>query len=632
MDENDAPEFTPLEIPEAITAIDGPFTDLADDNRSALLDGLFGADVTDADLAGISEDIAAEVTVLNQDRTPANVARMEQLVDYLDVIEAESARRQETAQAQQERAEAALRRVAPAADAPTAEVEAEAAVAEAEVVAEAEAITEVAADAPVTVAATVKPRGSGLAAQLAARAAERHADDRQVSAQAGVGAMVFADQRPADDAVRAAMSNLLLDAQPAGLRATPATRLVDGSFTEGADLTMEDLAIAITEKHNRFLGRVPAGVKDDRIALAVAQMDFGSRMVGQDARQNFGAFTSLRTDVDVITASGGSCAPAVPRFEIFRDARAQSPVEDSLPVLGAPRGAIRWVNPPDFSDVRSGIGVTTDAEDAAGYGSGSGQATPKPCVHVDCPEVLETKVVAVSTCIEFGNLTFETFPEFTAARLADLAVNFASVKEVFYLNGIDAASVEATFTSTYGLAREVWRHVWEAAHHYRKNQNMDIDATLDWRAPDWLAVAYSVDMRNDFSEGTRHSLSLNEVTDEFRRIGLNVTWYYDSASGLGQAYSAAFVDGEPHPSFPTDAVWYLSSPGTFAKLSTGMLSLGIVRDSILNRTNDLQIFAEEWLQIVKLGILSVKGVSELCPNGTAPAAVLAFTCAGASGS
>lgn len=45
-----------------------------------------------------------------------------------------------------------------------------------------------------------------------------------------------------------------------------------------------------------------------------------------------------------LVVSGGVCAPLpAPRYDVFRLA---SPVEDAMPVLSAPRGAVRFPLPP----------------------------------------------------------------------------------------------------------------------------------------------------------------------------------------------------------------------------------------------------------------------------------------------
>ncbi len=653
MPEENENEITPIDIPVEVPQ-DGNFADMEGAEQDALMDALFSEDVPDADVQALRDNIAAEILALEQEvKNPENraaaletVGRMENLVRYMDIAEGELGRRQAAADEIAERASAVSSRVA----APEAVEAAEGDEGEGGRRSRGRgrggsrrrrrngrgrrrrgrgrrADPDDGGPPPAAEAAQKpKPKGAALTQKLA-----NNAKARKGGGRAPAGTAVLADARPDADSVEALALELLGSSDPG--RSGGPLRTARSNFANLEEGTSVDTLAMIGKifygKYQEGKGRYPKGLHDDRVSLTQSTVDFSDeRKLSDDARENFGIFRSLRSDVETIVASGGSCAPAAPRYDIFRLAEPQSPVEDNLPVLGAPRGSIRFVVPPDFRDMRSGIGVTTDAEDAAGYGSGSGQASPKPCVHVDCADIDECVVDTVSQCIEFGNLTFETFPEFVAARVADLAVNFASVKEIFYLDKIDAASILQTFAATYGVARAVHRHVATSSHNYRKRNNMDVDATLDWYAPDWLAVACKVDIVNDNSWGTQNfGVTMNDITGYFASLSLNVVWYYDSATGEGQAFTTAAEDGTGNP-FPQSATWYLHAPGTFVHLDAGTLDLGIVRDSVLNATNDLQIFAEQWIQVCQLGIEGIKGRStNLCPSGAAPTGVTVLNCA-----
>jgi hypothetical protein len=46
----------------------------------------------------------------------------------------------------------------------------------------------------------------------------------------------------------------------------------------------------------------------------------------------------------------------------------------------------------------------------------------------------------------------------------------------------------------------------------------------------------------------------------------------------------------------------IGAPGAIIEMDGGTLDLGLVRDSVLNGTNDYQIFMEEWLGLCNRGI------------------------------
>ncbi len=71
--------------------------------------------------------------------------------------------------------------------------------------------------------------------------------------------------------------------------------------------------------------------------------------------------------------------------------------------------------------------------------------------------------------------------------------------------------------------------------------------------------------------------------------------------------------------------WYLFPEGTFLFLDTGTLELGIVRDSVLNATNDFEIFGETFENVAFIGVESLAVSSAICDSGTVTLPV-AVTC------
>jgi hypothetical protein len=218
------------------------------------------------------------------------------------------------------------------------------------------------------------------------------------------------------------------------------------------------------------------------------------------------------------------------------------------------------------------------------------------------------------------------FPEQVEAFLADLGVIFTETKEVFYLDAIDAASTAVTSTPAYGATRGIVQDMAAAAAGYRRRNHMAPDAVLQLMLPSWVAEFVKVDMVNDHSLGLGFlCASLDEVACAFTSLNLDVCWYYDSATGAGQAFNDPQGAGPLNP-FPSTVVSYLFAPGTFVRLDGGTLDVGLIRDSALNGTNDLQIFSEQWVQVCKVGLESIRLESTLCPDGTAPEPVPPLIC------
>jgi hypothetical protein len=417
------------------------------------------------------------------------------------------------------------------------------------------------------------------------------------------------------------------DEAPAAGVALVASNAAPG-LAEGATLDNSTLALTIARKRHG-MNNASAG-SYERIVLATAQSDLPNK-VGGGAEENFAVFSSVaqdwrkfRAQQTALVASGGNCAPLEPSYDFFRLAESLNPVESALPSVEAPRGGIRFILPPNWTDAEGGVRVTTEAEDAAGYPP----TEPKPCVRVECPPIEECRVDAVSQCVTFGNLNYRVFPEQVEAFLQDLAVAFTATKEVHYLDGIDNASTAVTATGAYGATRSTTTIILAAAAGYRRRHHMSPSATLTLMLPSWMVEFIKVDMVNDHSMGLGFlAAGEAEVNAWLASMNLDVVWYYDSATGAGQAFADVQGAGDLN-SFPTSVVGYLFAPGTFVRLDGGTLDVGIVRDSTLNGTNDLQIFSEQWVQVCFVGLESLRLEMDLCFDGTGPEPVTPLDCLG----
>jgi hypothetical protein len=409
-------------------------------------------------------------------------------------------------------------------------------------------------------------------------------------------------------------------------------RGIGGNVTEGQRIDIPTLARSIVDKRIAMSG-VPSGTFD-KVTLASSVLDFGDNVVGGGAQENFSILrrvsegsATFRNELNSLVASGGVCAPLEPDYDFFRLATEMDPVERCLGTVGAPRGGIRYIVPPDFRDAAPGVRVTTEAEDAAGYVSQGGPTPDKPCVAVECPAIQECRVDAVSRCVTFGNLNYRVFPEQVEAFLSDLSVIFTETKEIFYLDAIDAASTPVTAgPSPYGATRALVYDLLAAAANYRRRHHMAPDATLQVLLPSWVVEFIKVDMVNDHSLGLsfvdRDMAAINRF---FAQANLDVCWYYDSATGAGQAFNDIQVAGGINQ-WPDTLVSYMFAPGTFVRLDAGTLDVGLIRDSALNGTNDLQLFAEQWVQVCMVGLESLRIEHTLCPTGAGPEPVPVLVC------
>lgn len=531
-----------------------------------------------------------------EDPTDENVAELEQLALAMDAIEADQARRGEEMAARTQRKDAAASRFQRPEEGED-EIDAEVVEVEptdeeaAEVVAEAE---QIAAEAPEAVAASAPAPAVAPAVARSAMAAKRPAAAAPRPQSSGSGFM-------------AATAH--------------ATMMKEGTPFEDP----MELATQIAKKRNSFTV-IPFGVRDFLpIASGVKEMEHS---IGNDAIENFSVLRDLQVSTPALVASGAACAPYAPSYDFFRLAEPQNPMEQGTPVVQAPRGGIRYIVPPAVSAAFGAIDISAQDRD---YEEAFEQfeSGPKACLAVTCPAIAESEVSAVSQCVTFDNLNYKVFPEQVAAFLEDVAVQFTSVKEVFYLDFIDTNSTAVTADFGYGASRSLLRDWTLATVAYRKRHGMVRGAPLTVAAPDWALDVLKLDLALDGHEG----LSMWDITDAqvlaaLSARGIVPIWYNDNPTGVtpNQKFNAPQNAGALNP-FPTQVFAYIYAPGTFVRLDGGTLDVGLVRDSTLNRTNDLQLFMEEWIGMAKLGFESVRLRSTVCPNGAGPAGVTPVTCA-----
>ena len=603
-------------------------TTLADDALSALAESVRAA------AEAVSADAATSDTAL---------AEVERLVGEFDRVNNEILSRDAKRQDRIDRAAAAIDRLSEPAEGEEVEVMVDPSMMDGEMATE--AVTEFSSeDEPVSVEEVVEAEVVEAEAEAVVEVEEVSAETTPVEAAEETETVELSLEVTVEDSsslTGAEASSALTRLIPEGVtplaETAPTGAILHASnavpgLSEGTALDRMELATAITKKRHG-MNNASAGTYE-RVVLATAQSNLPNKVAG-GAEENFSVFDTVRTNWALqsqertsLVASGGNCAPLPPSYEFFRLAEQINPVEQALPTVEAPRGGIRFITPPDWTDALAGVRVTTEAEDAAGYGDASGLTAPKPCVHVDCPPIEECRVDAVSQCVEFGNLNYRVFPEQVAAFLEDLAVAFTSTKEIFYLDAIDATSTAVTAAPAYGATRGVTQTILAAAANYRRRQHMGINSVLTLMIPSWVVEFIKVDMVND------HALGLNfinagesEVTAWLASNNLDVVWYYDSATGAGQAFNGAQGAGAINE-FPTSVVGYMFAPGTYVRLDGGTLDVGIVRDSILNGTNDLQIFSEQWVQVCQVGLESLRLEITLCPDGTGPEPVTPLVCGG----
>lgn len=309
-------------------------------------------------------------------------------------------------------------------------------------------------------------------------------------------------------------------------------------------------------------------------------------------------------DTGSLVASGGWCAPSETIYDFACDFESM-PEEVDLPTLTANRGGIRYpenVNLSDFLNL-DGIGeVWTEADDIAA-------ATPggpvKVCATIPCPDFLESKLEAFYSCLRAGNLVDRSYPELVT-RSRDLALTAhahrlhaakivkmqAAAVAVVPTIDADLAATESTLGALeFELA--LWRDTFFAG----------ADFVLEVVLPRW----YRALIRRDLAR--RAGVPFDQVDNS------TISSYF-SEIGLRPQFVSNYQTLTPgSTAWPATVEMMFYPAGAFTLLDGGTLDIAVIRDSVLNATNDhtLLFFEEFWQLINRCG--AFKMTIPVCATG-----------------
>lgn len=327
-----------------------------------------------------------------------------------------------------------------------------------------------------------------------------------------------------------------------------------------------------------------------------------------------------------LVAGGGWCAPSEYRYDFFNVTCEDGMID--LPTFGVQRGGIQHPVSPTLADVFTGTFTNatnpwlwTEADDILTV-----TGTPdKPCVRVMCPTFTERRLECYGVCLTAGNLTDSAYPEATRNHLSLLmSAHFHAMNQRYIATMVSLSSAVATMGITgsgTGIFNDFPAAVGLAAQDYRTRYGMCDDDVLEVVAPRWARDAMRIDFlrRTGFWEG---ELTDAQIDALFRSFRVRVQWVQDwqvRASGL-PGFSSALLD------WPGTMDFMIYAAGTFVRGNGLSLDLGVVRDSVLNASNDhTAAWTEECHLIARVGHESRQYRLPVCVAGRTGAANI--TCA-----
>lgn len=311
-----------------------------------------------------------------------------------------------------------------------------------------------------------------------------------------------------------------------------------------------------------------------------------------------------------LVAGGGWCAPSEIRYDFFNIACEDGMID--LPTFGVSRGGIQFPTSPSLADALgggtafAGFAATlsntstpflwTEADDIA---AATGSPT-KPCIRVPCPDFEEERLECYGYCLTAGNLTDDAYPEATQHMLQLLMSAHAHVINArliaLMLLGSSATTTIGGVT-TDSAAPRIYNAVGMAATDYRARYGMCIDDVLEVVLPYWVREVIRADLA--WKAGVElQAVGNAEVDSYFVARNVRVQWVNDwQVRGAGQ-----FGNATAMTAWPATVDFLIYAAGTFIHGNGLSLDLGVIRDSVLNETNDhTAAWSEECHLVARVG-------------------------------
>jgi hypothetical protein len=509
-------------------------------------------------LSGLEASLVAEFNALH-DAGTTDVATLTEIVEAIEAVRSESARRVEAASAIAALAEKVNPVVAESEEGEGDEGETEGEDAGAEAVAEAEAIVEAAAEIIET------PENTDTKVEEA----EANIEEREL-------VTASADQNRKAPSAKAVSARTAQPEAPAPSAEVVITAAADvPGFTAGGNLDTLALAKAFHAKArtlSNHSGYVP-----------VATVDLGlTHKLGVDAAYNM-EILAQATSPSALTASGW-CAPSNNLYDLFGVDAGDGLID--LPTVQVTRGGL---NVPGFLGLEEADdALWTWTEEDQDDADGGGDST-KPCLKIPCPEFTDYRLVAEGLCVTAGNLTDRAFPELTQ-RFVSLAVNAHLHRlSAAIINEIRGTAVGVTMGGINSTASgSVLNAIDLQVADYRSQHRTSVNAVLEAVFPLWAKALIRADL------ALRHGAELTNVTDavvdaHFAARAVRAQFVHDYQPLYGGAAATAW---------PASLEFLLYPAGGFVRGDGGTIDLGVVRDSVLNATNDYTAAWTEQLYLV----------------------------------
>jgi hypothetical protein len=408
---------------------------------------------------------------------------------------------------------------------------------------------------------------------------------------------------------------------PAGTAASNDLTIVAAASSSGIQMGQKldsiDTLVAAVNSHARSMVTTRGTPTFQAVATIQNRFDHVVDGTGTSPGELEAIMRELRSPdkLDSLVAAGGWCAPSETRYDFFNIACEDGMVD--LPTIGVTRGGLTWPVSPSLSDVYTGAFTNatnpwlwTEQDDILAV---TGSPT-KPCVRVPCADFDEERLECYGICLTAGNLTDSAFPEATRNYLSLLlSAHFHAINARYIAQMVTLSSSTTAIPtgSCRAISSDLPDYIGLAAQDYRIRYGMCDDDVLEVVLPRWAQDA----IRSDLSRRTGvdpTNFSNADINNLFSTRRVRIQWVSD-----WQVRSAGLPGGSTFlTAWPDSLEFLIYAAGTFVRGNGLTLDLGVVRDSVLNETNDhTAAWTEECHLIARMGHESRRYSMPVCVGG-----------------
>lgn len=382
-------------------------------------------------------------------------------------------------------------------------------------------------------------------------------------------------------------------------------------FAQGAHLaTMDNLTRAVHSRARALPDR------SGEVMVASLQRDFRFQLGLNSKAEEIDEVFKAMLDVDTLVAAGGWCAPSEISYDFF-NVVCESGMLD-LPTVGISRGGLQYPTSPSFGDVAGQIWSWTETQDIAAA-TGTAQSGTKPCYRVACPAYNNVRLACDGLCLTMGNLMNDAFPELVANQMRLLFAAQAHYTNAGVIQQLVTGSTPVVYNTVtgHGVAAPLLEAIEMQAIDYKLKYRMCDDAILEAVLPVWILPMFRADLskRLGIAEfDVSDARIIQWFNDRLIRVQLVQDWQIGTAGFPGQSTAIT--------AWPTSVQFLLYAAGTWVRGNGLRLDLGVIRDSVLNATNDFTAaWMEECYLIAKPGNESRLVTVPICANGATQAGI-----------